>query len=131
MLVPFQNRKVTGYIIEKGPDNKEKDLKEILEVLDPEPLFHHNLVPFFKWMAGYYLYPIGRLIQSGLPGGLNVSSFKTGCLTEKGLAVLKSLRDHSDERKLLSWVKEHPGKRLPYPLHMAHTFHKKGWPCDN
>ena len=127
VLVPFQNRKVTGYIIEKGPDNKEKDLKEILEVLDPEPLFHRNLVPFFKWMADYYLYPIGRLIQSALPGGLNVSSFKTGRLTEKGLAVLKSLRDHSDERKLLSWIKEHPGKRLPYPLHMAHTFHKKGW----
>lgn len=127
VLVPFKNRKVTGYILEKGQENQEKDLKEILEVLDPEPLFHRNLVPFFKWMADYYLYPIGHLIQSALPGGLNVSSFKTGRMTENGLAVLNSLRDHSEETRLLSWIKENPGKRLPHPIHMAYTFHNKGW----
>jgi len=92
VLIPFRNRKVTGYILEKRSVDREEDLKEILDILDQEPLFHEGLVPFFRWMADYYRYPIGRLIQSALPGGLNVSPFKMGRLTEMGLSVLRESR---------------------------------------
>ena len=97
-LVPFRNRKVIGYILGKEVWDGEKGLKDILDVLDPEPLFHHSIVPFFQWMSGYYLYPIGRLIQSALPGGLNVTPFKTGKITRKGLKALNSITTASDER---------------------------------
>jgi primosomal protein N' (replication factor Y) len=125
--VPFRNRRVTGYILERVSENSEAGLKEILEILDPEPLFHSGLVPFFQWMADYYLYPIGRLIQSALPGGLNADPYKTGRLTEKGLKVLSGLPADSEERRILSWIKTNPGKRLPPPLHKAYAFQKKGW----
>jgi len=125
--VPFRNRNVTGYILEKRPGGQEDSLKEILDVLDQEPLFHHSLVPFFKWMADYYLYPIGRLIQSALPGGLNASSFKTGRLTENGVRALDSLPASSDDRRILAWIRENPGQRLPYPLTTPYAFQKKGW----
>jgi primosomal protein N' (replication factor Y) len=125
--VPFRNRSVTGYILEKRPGGQEDDLKKILDVLDQEPLFHRSLVPFFKWMADYYLYPIGRLIQSALPGGLNTSSFKTGRLTEKGTRILDSLPAGSEGRRILTWIGENPGKRLPYPLTVPYAFQKKGW----
>ena len=61
--VPFRNREVIGYILEKKTGNHMDDLKDILDVLDAEPLFSENLVPFFRWMSDYYLYPIGRLFQ--------------------------------------------------------------------
>ena len=125
--VPFRNRKVTGYILEKGHGDQEEGLKEVLEVLDEEPLFPEGLVPFFEWMSEYYLYPIGRFIQSALPGGLNVRPFKTGQITEKGLKALKRLPAHSEEGRLLLWTKKNPGKRLPSPLELAHTLQKKGW----
>ena len=89
--VPFRDQKLTGYILEKGSDDHEGGLKEILEILDEKPLFHESLVPFFRWVADYYLYPIGRLIQAALPGGINVSHFKTGYLTEKGTRVFDLL----------------------------------------
>lgn len=127
VLIPFRNRKVIGYILEKGSGNHEKGLKEIMDILDPEPLFHDGLVPFFQWMSDYYLYPIGRLIQSALPGGLNVRSFKSGRITEEGLRVLNSLSANSDERRLLSWLKTNPGKRLPSPLGTAYALQRKGW----
>lgn len=127
VLIPFRNRKVTGYILEKRSVDREEDLKEILDILDQEPLFHEGLVPFFRWMADYYRYPIGRLIQSALPGGLNVSPFKTGRLTEMGLSGLNLLPLRSEERRHLAWVKENPGKRFPFPLKMAYLFQKKGW----
>ena len=125
--IPFRNRKVIGYILEKGPGNQQEDLKEILEVIDEEPLFTKGLVSLFQWMSDYYLYPVGRFIQSALPGGLNAQPFKTGQITEKGLSALKRLSKNSQERSLLSWVKENPRKRLPSPLDMAYRLQKKGW----
>ena len=124
--VPFRNRKVIGYILEKRHGDEEEGLKEILEVLDEEPLFPEALVSFFQWMSEYYLYPIGRFIQSALPGGLNARPFKTGQITEKGLKALKRLSVNSKEGSLLSWAKENPGKRLPSPLDMAYRLQKKG-----
>jgi primosomal protein N' (replication factor Y) len=125
--VPFRSRKVIGYILEKRHGNQEEGLKEILEVMDEEPLFPKGLVPLFQWVSDYYLYPVGRFIQSALPGGLNAQPFKTGQITEKGLRALKRLSENSQERSLLSWAKENPGKRLPSPLGMAYTLQKKGW----
>lgn len=125
--VPFRNRKLIGYITGKGSDDHDGSLKEILEILDEKPLFHEGLVPFFHWVADYYLYPIGRLIQAALPGGINVSHFKTGRLTEKGLQVSDLLSPDSEEKRLLIWIKENPGKRLPSPLKQAYVFQKRGW----
>jgi len=126
-LVPFRNRKVIGYILEKEVTQNDNELKDILDILDPEPLFHHGIVPLFQWMADYYLHPLGRLIQSALPGGLNVTPFKTGQLTDKGQRALNALSVSSDEKRLLSWIKENQGKRIPLPLHTVYMLQKKGW----
>ena len=127
VMAPFRNQKVTGYILEIIEGEHEKGLREIMGILDPEPLFHEGLVPFFQWVADYYIHPIGRLIQSALPCGLNVIPYKTGRLTEKGLRVSGLLPPNSDERKLLTWIKENPGKRLSSRLDLANEFQQKGW----
>jgi primosomal protein N' (replication factor Y) len=126
--VPFgKKRKMTGYILEHVTPAEDRDLKEITRVLDPEPLFHRSLVPFFQWMSEYYLYPLGRLIQSALPGGLNIRTYKAARLTGKGGDALNLLRGRSEERKLLTWVRDHPGKRVPSPLERLYAFEKRGW----
>ncbi len=126
-LVPFKNRKVTGYILERISRNNDRSLREILDILDPEPLFHKQTVPFFEWMAKYYICPIGQVIQSALPGGLNMDSYKTAFLTEKGLKALDRLPSYYEEIKLLSWTKDNPGKRLTWPLSSVESLEKKGW----
>ena len=125
--VPFGKRKVTGYILEQEAPAEDKDLKEISRVLDAEPLFHRSLVPFFQWMSEYYLYPLGRLIQSALPGGLNIRPYRAATLTAKGEEALPLLPGRSEERRLLAWVRDHPGKRAPFPLDRLHAFEKRGW----
>ncbi|MCD6296847.1 MAG: primosomal protein N' [Deltaproteobacteria bacterium] len=127
VLAPFKNRNVTGYILEKIPRDHDETLKKISEILDPEPLFHKQAVPLFEWMARYYVYPIGRVIESALPGGLNIKPYKTALLTEKGLKALSTLPPDSEERKLLLWLKDHAGKRLPHPLKVFNALNKKGW----
>ncbi|MBC8458399.1 MAG: primosomal protein N' [Deltaproteobacteria bacterium] len=127
VMVPFRNRKITGYILEKTTQDDEQVLKEISDVLDPEPLFHKQLIPFFEWMADYYIHPIGQVIQSALPGGLNMNPYKTAFLTEKGSNIFDSLPLHSEERKILSWIKDQPEKRIPWPLKKIYGLQKKGW----
>ncbi|MFH1243714.1 MAG: primosomal protein N' [Pseudomonadota bacterium] len=126
-LVPFKSRKVTGYILEGIEGDYDKELREILDVIDPEPLFPETLVPFLEWMARYYVHPIGRVIQSALPGGLNLISYKAASLTEEGIRALNRLDSQSEEKRLLSWVKDHPHRRLTWPIHKAYGLQKKGW----
>jgi primosomal protein N' (replication factor Y) len=125
--VPFRTRTVTGYILETTPAYPNESPKKIVDILDTEPLFHAGVVPFLEWMAEYYLFPIGRFIQSALPGGLNVSVFKTAKLTPKGRDVLRLLPERSQEKQALLWVKENPGKRIPFRTHKAYAYERKGW----
>lgn len=127
VLAPFRNQKVTGYILENASDVHVRDMKEIADVLDTEPLFHNKMVPFFEWMADYYLHPIGQIIRSALPAGIETKPFKTAFLTQKGSRILDNLPSLSQEGKILSWIKDHPGKRLPQPLKKFYALERKGW----
>jgi primosomal protein N' (replication factor Y) (superfamily II helicase) len=73
VLVPFGRRKVTGYILgrTKAP---ETELREVIEILDPEPLFNADELEFFRWAAAYYLHPLGEVIRAALPPGINLTS---------------------------------------------------------
>jgi primosomal protein N' (replication factor Y) len=126
-LVPFRNRDVIGYILRKDSGTEQKEIKEILDILDAEPLFNESLVPFFQWMADYYVFPIGMLIRSALPSGLNIAQFKSAKLTGKGMEAIKRLSPSSPEGKLLCWINNNPYKRLPVPLNLAYKLEKKGW----
>lgn len=128
-LVPFRNRKVIGYII--GIEEKDRDeikgIRDILDVLDSEPLFNEKMVPFFQWMADYYIFPIGLLIRSALPGGINSTSHKTARLSEDGLKAMDLSQTTPEERDMLSWIKDNPGRRLPRQRDTIARLADKGW----
>lgn len=71
-LVPFGRRTVTGYILGPGADSFAGEAKEIVELLDREPLFSDQQTVFYKWIASYYLHPLGEVIRTALPAGLTV-----------------------------------------------------------
>lgn len=92
VLVPFGRRRVTGYVMDRprmaDVSGLPARLKEIISPLDDAPLFGPGLVPFFRFIARYYHYPIGQLVAEALPAGLNVASQKTVSLTQAGTGVL-------------------------------------------
>jgi len=71
VLVPLGRRRVTGYVIGSGRSAGERELKDVLAVLDDEPLFGPRDLELYCWAASYYFYPLGLTIQSALPPGLN------------------------------------------------------------
>lgn len=82
-LVPFGNRKLTGYILGEAAGSEIANLKEIIEVLDSEPLWTAGELEFFRWTASYYQHPLGEVLRTALPAGINIQTRK-GSSGEQG-----------------------------------------------
>ena len=76
--IPFGHRRLTGYILGTIPDIPSDGLKDIIEILDTEPLWTDNELDFFRWIASYYLYPLGEVLKTALPAGINLQSRSSG-----------------------------------------------------
>jgi len=76
VFVPFGHRKLTGYILGTAEESSDSRLKDIIDVLDPDPLWTDNELEFFRWIASYYLYPLGEVLKTALPTGINLQSRK-------------------------------------------------------
>ncbi len=77
VLVPFKGRKVSGFTIElldRSPKEVEEKLREVEDVLDEAPLIDPKMLSFYRWVADYYIYPLGEVIKTGLPPGLHLKS---------------------------------------------------------
>ena len=75
-LVPFGNRKLTGYILGNAAESEIANLKEIIEVLDNESLWTPEELDFFRWTASYYQHPLGEVVRTALPAGINIQTRK-------------------------------------------------------
>jgi primosomal protein N' (replication factor Y) (superfamily II helicase) len=102
VLVPFGRRRVTGYIVSLSDTVCDYETKEIIAVLDERALFPPCMLAFFKWVADYYLHPLGETIKSGLPTGLNLSDAGALSLTAQGRRLLKEKQLDRTESALLT-----------------------------
>ncbi len=67
--VPVGRRLVSGYLLGPPQEIPEVRLKEVQALLDPIPRFGPELVPFWRWLADYYHYPLGEALRQVIPGG--------------------------------------------------------------
>lgn len=89
VLVPMGRQRITGYVLTVQPDEDVSyRILPVLKFLDTTPLFPENLVPFFRWIAEYYHFPIGEMIKTALPGGLTQRNRKVLQLTDEGCEFL-------------------------------------------
>lgn len=84
VLVPFGKRRVTGYILGKSSKPKKFKTKLIFDILDDIPLFPEPMIQFFKWISDYYIHPIGDVIKTALPSGLDQHDVSMLSITTKG-----------------------------------------------
>jgi len=72
VLVPFGRKRITGYLLEVMPTATIEHIRDIIDVLDAEPLFSEDDLKFYQWVSDYYLYPLGKALAEILPGGINL-----------------------------------------------------------
>ena len=72
VLVPFGRNKQYVGIIAKLHDNKPQDyqVKDILQLMDAEPILLPSQLVLWQWISTYYMSPIGEVYKAALPAGL-------------------------------------------------------------
>ena len=67
VLVPFGKSTSVACVLNFLTDSSRHDTKHILSVLDQHPLFGENDLRFYRWLAEYYMHPLGKVIFEALP----------------------------------------------------------------
>ncbi len=67
VLVPFRQQRMTGVVLEVHDRKPSVAVRPIQRVLDGAPVFDGILLRLGKWIADYYLAPIGEVFRTMLP----------------------------------------------------------------
>jgi primosomal protein N' (replication factor Y) len=67
VLVPFRLRRMTGIVVELHDRKPSVKTKSILRVLDASPVLDQQLLRLGRWIADYYLAPLGEVFRTMLP----------------------------------------------------------------
>jgi len=80
VLVPFRNEKLAGVVVRVHDEAPRRagapgdagepppvEVKPLLAVLDEEPVLSPQLLELGRWIAQYYLAPVGEVLRSMLP----------------------------------------------------------------
>ena len=72
VLVPFGRGKNYVGIVARVHDQKPQDyqVKDILQVIDAQPILLPEQYRLWQWIADYYMSPIGEVYKAALPAGL-------------------------------------------------------------
>ncbi|WP_419661957.1 replication restart helicase PriA [Desulfosarcina variabilis] len=135
VLVPFGRRSVTGYLIGPAHDSTPPEIKHILDVLDDQALFPESMLPFFEWIASYYMYPLGQVITTALPAGLNLFDVTLLTVSQAGIQAITTASLAPLEARILQALAKGTAttkqlqKRIGQPFSWAliHQMQKRGW----
>ena len=77
VTINFAGRNSTGFVTSLHNDLPENiELKDIIEVIDKEPIFDNRLVDLVKYTAQSYLSSAGEAFSKALPGGISALTRK-------------------------------------------------------
>lgn len=79
LLVPFGKRHLTGYAValhetlSEELEIEESAIREVLELIDDEPLLTEEIIKLTQWTADYYASSWGEVLKASLPAGINAT----------------------------------------------------------
>lgn len=67
VLVPFRQQRITGIVVDVHDREPSVATKNVISVLDSVPVLDEILLRLGRWIADYYLAPIGEVFRTMLP----------------------------------------------------------------
>lgn len=93
VIVPFGRQVATGLIVGLSDATQVQGLKPIRDVIDGAPVITEELLHLCRWVAQYYLAPLGDVLRAALPHGFSATSKRlvrpTTELTEERVGELQ------------------------------------------
>ena len=88
VLVPFRQQRMSGIVVDLHDRKPSVVTKNVVSVLDPAPVLDEQLMRLGKWIADYYLAPLGEVFRTMLPLSAEFKRTITYRLTEQGQMAL-------------------------------------------
>src|SRR6202162_104919 len=137
VLVPFGARKLTGVVIKLLDQPPDGALKEVLRLVDEEPVLDAELLVLGGWISQYYCAPLGEVLRSMTPLSGEVRKSKLYSLTDSGRDAARQLVLGASEEdaavQVLQLLEARPlsasylEKKLPNAPRVVRSREKKGF----
>jgi len=88
VLVPFRQQRMSGIVVELHDRPPKVAAKRVIETLDASPVLDNQLLKLGRWIADYYLAPLGEVFRTMLPLGAEFKRTITYRITEQGHMAL-------------------------------------------
>jgi primosomal protein N' (replication factor Y) len=88
VLVPFRQQRLSGIVVDLHDRAPKVPTKNVISVLDSEPALNEHLLQLGRWIADYYLAPLGEIFRTMLPLGAEFKRSIVYRITEEGQLAL-------------------------------------------
>lgn len=94
VIVPLGRRESLGLILKIGeslPQALERiTVRPVLSIIDQAPIVPNDLLRICQWISTYYFYPLGEVLRSALPSGIQSRAAVYYRLTDAGKKAIQS-----------------------------------------
>ena len=88
VLVPFRQQRLSGIVVELHDRPPQVKTKRVIEALDLSPVLYEHLLKLGKWIADYYLAPVGEVFRTMLPLAAEFKRAVAYRITDEGRLAL-------------------------------------------
>ncbi|HYL34416.1 MAG TPA: primosomal protein N' [Bryobacteraceae bacterium] len=137
VLVPFGPRKLTGLVVKVHDEAPGGEMRDVLRLLDEEPVLGAELLSLGRWISEYYCAPLGEVLRGMIPLAGEVRKTRLYSLTDSGRDAARQLllgASAADPAvQVLTLLEARPlsaaylKKKLPNALNVIRSLEKKGF----
>ncbi|MDQ6635734.1 MAG: primosomal protein N', partial [Gemmatimonadota bacterium] len=132
VVVPFRNRKEIGIVVGEGAARDAMKVKDVIAAPDAAPVMDEPMLALCRWIAEYYITPLGVALRTALPAALTgvdvpVPARKTRRVAQIALELPTLMRrdnifGRAPQQRALYELLETLGGRAPVE-HLAEQLH--------
>lgn len=136
VVAPFGSRKLTGVVLQTHNERPSHELRQVLSVMDAEPVLDAELLRLANWISEYYCAPIGEVLKGMLPLGGEVRKSTRYSLTSTGRDVARQLivtGESDSATRVLAVLEERERtaeyltSKIPTAKSVLRSLIKRGW----
>ena len=103
VMVPFGRRKTRAYVVRVRDriDVTSFEIKDVIRIIDPKPIFSENDYKLALWMEGFYFSSRGNVLDTMIPGGrrdVSNPAFDTDSAQSRPDVVLSASQEYALRR---------------------------------
>src|SRR5271166_1891466 len=99
VIVPFREKRLCGVVTELHDREPEFQTRRLSQVLDSTPALTPDLLQLGRWIAQYYIAPIGEVLRTMLPLSAEFRRATGYRITDKGLKALHAASTIGSSRR--------------------------------